>query len=408
MIKEIGFKLLALALFLRILVSVFLFHPDIKTINFQVSFLKQGVVNIYPYLIENRATLPLKEEFVYFPLTYFSLGSYHSLVSSLLGENFKHWIFNADSNLVVSDSNFYLYQLALKFPLLFVDFIIGYLIYLYFKGTGKEKDSAILWFFNPFTIFLIYAYSNIDIYTVLLTLLSLLLFKNKKMLFSAVVLGLAISFKLYPLLFVPFFVLSVKDLKEKVMFLVLPVLTFVLTILPFISKAFVNSALLSGLSTRILVPNFSIGSGESVIISIVVISSLFFFGLAKSLNLSLVKYLVIVLFTVFSFAHFHISWILWLTPLLLILYVENKNLRVLIGLWLIVAISIPLLYSDRSMTISLFRTYSLWFDQLPTPFVVLQKVYDPFALMSILHSVLIGISLTLSALLVKTNKDENN
>ncbi len=408
MIKEIGFKLLALALFLRILVSVFLFHPDIKTINFQVSFLKQGVVNIYPYLIENRATLPLKEEFVYFPLTYFSLGSYHSFISSLLGENFKNWIFNADSNLVVSDSNFYLYQLALKFPLLFVDFIIGYLIYLYFKGTGKEKDSAILWFFNPFTIFLIYAYSNIDIYTVLLTLLSLLLFKNKKMLFSAVVLGLAISFKLYPLLFVPFFVLSVKDLKEKVMFLVLPVLTFVLTILPFISKAFVNSALLSGLSTRILVPNFSIGSGESVIISIVVISSLFFFGLAKSLNLSLVKYLVVVLFTVFSFAHFHISWILWLTPLLLILYVENKNLRVLIGLWLIVAISIPLLYSDRSMTISLFRTYSLWFDQLPTPFVVLQKVYDPFALMSILHSVLIGISLTLSALLVKTNKDENN
>lgn len=408
MIKEIGFKLIALAVFLRILVSIFLFHPDIKTINFQVSFLKQGVVNIYPYLIENKATLPLKEEFVYFPLTYFSLGSYNSLVSSLLGESFKTWLFNADSNLVVSDSNLYLYQFAMKFPLLVVDLLIGYLIYLYFKGTGKEKDSIILWLFNPFTIILIYAYSNIDIYAVLLTLVSLLLFKNKKMLFSAIVLGLAISFKLYPLLFVPFFVLSVKELKEKIMFLVLPVLTFILTIVPFISKAFVNSALLSGLSTRILTPNFTIGSGESVIIAIVVISALFFFGLSKNINLNIVKYLVIVLFTVFSFAHYHISWLLWLTPLLLILYIENKNLRVLISLWLMVAISIPLLYSDRSMTISLFRTYSLWFDQLPTPFVVLQKVYDPFALMSILHSVLIGLSLTLSALLVKTNKDENN
>ena len=61
-------KLLVLAIVLRVLVAAFLFHPDIKTFNFQASFLKKGVTDIYSYLIENRKTLPLKEEFVYFLL----------------------------------------------------------------------------------------------------------------------------------------------------------------------------------------------------------------------------------------------------------------------------------------------------------------------------------------------------
>ena len=61
-------KLLLIAVALRLLVSGLLFHPDIKTIAFQTSFLKKGIVNIYPYLINNKVSLPLKEEFVYFRL----------------------------------------------------------------------------------------------------------------------------------------------------------------------------------------------------------------------------------------------------------------------------------------------------------------------------------------------------
>ena len=68
--------LLTLAIVLRLLVAGFIFHPDIKTYNFQASFLKNGVTNIYTYLIENKKTLPLKDDFVYFPLTYFTLGGY--------------------------------------------------------------------------------------------------------------------------------------------------------------------------------------------------------------------------------------------------------------------------------------------------------------------------------------------
>jgi len=63
-------KLLVLAIFLRVLVAAFLFHPDIKTYNYQASFLKKGVFNIYTYLVENKKSLPLKDDFVYFPLTF--------------------------------------------------------------------------------------------------------------------------------------------------------------------------------------------------------------------------------------------------------------------------------------------------------------------------------------------------
>ena len=95
-------KLLVLAVALRLLVSGLLFHPDIKTIAFQTSFLKHGVFNIYPYLINNKISLPLKEEFVYFPLTYFTLGGYQTLIAKVLGNDFDVWLSDAGANSVVN------------------------------------------------------------------------------------------------------------------------------------------------------------------------------------------------------------------------------------------------------------------------------------------------------------------
>jgi hypothetical protein len=406
MIKTVGIKIFVLAIFLRILVSMFLFHPDIKTINFQVSFLKQGITNIYPYLIENRPNLQLKEEFVYFPLTYFLLGSYHTITSTLLGTDFDNWVKNADSYSIVNNSNIFYYLLFLKLPLLFVDILIAYLLYSYFKDQEKKKEATIFWLFNPFTIFLIYAYSNIDIYASLLVFASVMLFKNKKILLSSLFLGFAISFKLYPLLFVPFFFLSTKEIKEKILFLIIPILTFLVSIALFLSKSFVDSALLSGLSTRILTPNFSISTNESVIVSLSLISVLFFTGLSKILKISLLKFLTVTLIIIFSFTHFHISWLLWLAPFFIILVVKYKDLRLLILIWSVITVSIPLLYPDRSMTISLFRTYSTWFDLLPTPYMLVNKFFDINSLQSIIRSILIGLSFVLSINIIKTNEND--
>lgn len=389
-------KLIFLAVVLRLLVSGFLFHPDIKTFNFQSSFLKKGVIDIYSYLVNNKTTLPLKEEFVYFPLTYFSVGGYQTIISSFLGNDFDLWLRDAGANSVVNNPNIFKYLILLKLPLLVMDISIAFLLLKFFKNKNNGEKAFTLWLFNPFTIILIYAFSNIDLYAVLLTLIAFLYIKRDKLLKASVFVGLAASFKLYPLLFVPFLFIKAKTVKEKILSILIPISILLLVIIPFFSKAFVQSALISGLSTRIFSPGFSVGFGESIIVGLFLLSYLFFYGWVFDKKIKLFNYFITLLLIIFSFSHFHISWLLWISPFLVIVAIKKPILKWLIFFWAIIAMSIPLFYQDRSMSISLFRIYSTWYDLLPTPFTVIQKFYDPYNFQSILHSVLAGISVVIS------------
>lgn len=398
-------KLIVLAIVLRLLVSAFLFHPDIKTYNFQASFLKKGVVNIYSYLIANKATLPLKDEFVYFPLTYFILGGYQAITSGILGSGFDSWLADAGANSVVNNPNIFRYLVVLKFPYLVLDIGIAFLLLNYFKDKKKGEKAFIIWLFNPFTILIIYAFSNIDIFSVLLTLIAFLFIKREKLLQASVFLGIASCFKLYPLLFIPFLFLKGKNLKEKLVVSFIPVLIWVIVILPFWSPAFVQSALISGLTTRIFNPGFSIGFNESIIIGLFLLSALFFYNWFFDKKNKLFNYWIIFLFLIFSFSHFHVAWLLWAAPFMVILAIKRSSLSFPIFILSALAIAIPMFYQDRSMTISLFRIYTTWYDLLPTPFVVLQKIYDPYNFMSILHSALAGGALVVGYKIFKEEKE---
>ena len=394
--KKSKIALFVLAIVLRVLVAGLLFHPDIKTYNFQASFLKQGVINIYSYLKENKSTLSLKDEFVYFPLTYFVVGGYQIAASPLLGSGFNAWLNNASSSSVVTNPNIFKYLVVLKLPYLVVDILIAYLLLNYFDDKKKGEKAATIWLFNPFTIILIYAFSNIDLYAVLLTLVAFLFIKKKKLLQAAVFLGLASCFKLYPLLFTPFLMLKGRDLKEKLLVCLIPILILGIVVLPFWSPAFIQSALISGLTTRIFSPGFSIGFNESIIVGLLLLSVLFFYGWLIDGKLKLFNYWIVFLLLIFSFSHFHIVWLLWVAPFIVILVVKKPALSWPLFLWATLAVVIPVFYQDRSMTISLFRTYSTWYDLLPTPFAVLEKFYDPYNFQSILHSLLAGSTLIIA------------
>jgi uncharacterized membrane protein len=394
-------RLLILAIVLRVLVAGLLFHPDIKTYNFQASFMRKGVFNIYSYLVNNKSTLPLKDEFVYFPLTYFTVGIYQIVASPILGSGFNAWLANADSNAIVMDPNIFRYLLVMKLPYLVLDIVIAFLLLHYFTDKTKAKMAFIFWLFNPFTIFLIYAYSNIDIYPVALSLIALLLAEKGRTKSAAVLLGLAAGFKLYPLLFMPFLALTGKNLKDKIFLAAVPILIFVGISLPFLSPAFINSTLISGLTTRILYPNLGIGFNESLIVGILTMVGLFFYSALVDKKMDMVSYWSVLFLVVLSFAHFHIAWLLWVAPFLVILVVRKPQLA-----WTILALSafafvIPLLYEDRFMTVGLLRPYSLYFDLLPTPFAVVQKFFDPYSLQSIFHSALAGVTLVVSYIAIK-------
>lgn len=384
--------LLILAVLIRLLIMPFYFHPDIKTYNFQASFLKQSVLDIYSYLEKNKDNISLKEEFVYFPLTYFFLGGYQILISPILGPNFTDWLFDASAK-SVDTIGIYRYLFLLKLPYLFLDILIGFLLTLFFTSRQQKRKAFIFWLFNPFSIILIYIYSNVDIIPVVLLVLSLYLANRKKFITSSFVLGIAAGFKAFPLLLLPFLIMFGRTSKEKLLILFTALATFTLIIFPFLGQdAFQKSTLISGLTTRIVSPGLNIGFGEMLYPAIIALSALFFYAFMTKKG-EVYKYWLLAFLLIFSSIHFHIQWLLWIAPLLVILFIEKPQF-VKPGLILILLIfTIPLLYQDPYMTVGLFNAVSPLFSSLPTPAAFLQRVYDPYTSSSILHSLLLGGSL---------------
>lgn len=387
-------KLFIVAILLRLLIMPFYFHPDIKTYNFQSSFLKQGVLNIYTYLDNNKEKLPLKEEFVYFPLTYFFLGGYQILASPFLGGNFYNWISDASAS-ATTELGVFRYLFILKIPYLILDIFLGLLLTQFFTSIEDKKKALVYWLFNPISFAVIYIFSNVDIFPVLISLFSLLLFQRKKYYLSFLILGISIGFKAYTILFLPFLLLFIKNRRQQILALGVLISVVSLIIIPFLSGGFIHSAVLSSLTTRLIFPSIGIGFGESLMIGIISLTVLFFVSLSRK-NENTNKcwlYLLVLLLLVFSTIHYHIQWLLWIMPFIVVISVLHSNLFKLIWLWAYLACLIPLLYDDKSMSISLLSAVSPLYNLLPTPFLVASHIYDPYLLQGMIHSLLFGIAL---------------
>lgn len=389
-------RLLTLAILLRVLVMPFYFHPDIKTTYFQTSFLRQGVLNIYTYISNNKSSLPIRDDFTYFPLTYFFLGGYEILAASFLGGDFLKWLFDA-SAYAPAATGVFKYLFVLKLPYLVLDILTGWLLMHFYVSQEAKKKVLSLWLFNPVWIILIYVYSNLDIIPVVITTLSLLLFVKGKNFLPAVLIGVAAGFKAYPLLFLPFMMVYTKNLKQSLITLLSGLATFVLIILPFWSDSFKNQALISGLTSRIFLSGISIGFGEALPLAVILFSVLFFFCLNKrdKKREQILPTLLAELLILFSFIHYHIAWLLWLAPVFTLALINNKSLQNILYFILGIALIIPLLYQDQSMTFGLLRSISPIYNQLPIPFTILQHFYDPYLVQSALQSILAGGSLIL-------------
>ncbi|OGM76311.1 hypothetical protein A2188_00320 [Candidatus Woesebacteria bacterium RIFOXYA1_FULL_43_9] len=375
-------KLILGAIFLRLLVMPFLFHPDIKVYSFQASHLKQGVWNIYE-----------REEFVYQPLTYLFLGSYQTLIQSL-ARGLNNWLADSSGGAITNPS-LYWYLILLKLPILIFDLLVGFLLY---KLMGKK--ALTLWLFNPLTIVLLYVFSNVDIFPLFFVLLSCLFYKKDKNLLSAIALGVGAGFKMYPLLLLPFFLISQKDWRRMIIYLAGALGTFFLILMPFMGPAMLQSSLVSGLSTRIFQGQISLGFGESLYPAVIGLVVIYLLAYLKK-DIPMENWIVILLLTLFSFIHFHIQWLMWGAPFVLMVWLKNEKIKPLLLVAILLAFSIPLMYNDKFMGASLFTPISSLFSLIPTPFAVVQKVFDPYVIQGVLHSALVGITIMLGYKLLK-------
>lgn len=354
------------AILLRFLIMPFFFHPDLKDHHQRVNYLfSQGVLNIYEFLRQDNYTKEHNLDFSYPPMTYFTLGFYQYLISPILGNDFQKWTRDY-SDYRYNTPLIFRYLFCLKFIYLIFELLTGFLIYKLLSNSNKRNMALGLWFFNPVNLYAVSAIGQFDIIPTFLSVLSLFLWNKKKILSSGLSLGLGIAFKTFPLLFLPFFLLSKEKLKNKIVFLLTSLGIYGVTILPFInSKTFQNDVLFSGLSTRIFQLKISVADYQLSIFIILysLIIVLYYFLRSK---MPLYIFITISLLLVFSVTRFHPQWIIWLMPFLTLAYGENRiNLKYL-GLFTVFYFIYFIFFGDRFLTTGLLSPISTIYLEIPS------------------------------------------
>lgn len=351
---------------LRFLVMTFFFHPDLKDIHLRVSFLyTEKVFNIYEYLKKNEFTKINAPDFAYPPVTYFTLGFYQYLISPILGSDFQKW--TRDYSDYRYDTHFiFRYLFSLKIIYLIFELLTGLLIYKLLSNSNKRKLALSLWFFNPINLYAIAAIGQFDIIPTFLSVLSYFLWNKKKVLYAGLSLGTAIAFKTYPLLFLPFYLLTKSDLKNKIIFLSASLGIYGITILPFInSKEFQNDVLFSGLSTSIFQLKIPVADYNLSIFIILYLLLIIMYIFLRS-KIPLYIFFAITLALVFSITRFHPQWIIWLMPFLTLAFGEGKINLKYISLFTISYFIYFIFFGDSFLTTGLLSPISTLYLEIPS------------------------------------------
>lgn len=353
------------AILIRFLIMPLFFHPDLKDINFRVSFLSKKVLNIYSYLKTDALTKISAPDFAYPPLAYFALGSYQFLISPILGEDFFRWVRDY-SDYRYSTPYIFRYLFTLKIIYLVFELLTALLIYKLLTNSSKKKAALSFWFFNPINLYAISAIGQFDIIPTFLCVLSYFLWNEKKALYAGLSLGLAIAFKTYPLLFLPFYLMTKNALKDKIIFSFISTGVYGLTIIPFItSKDFQSDVLFSGLSTRIFQLNFTFLNHQISIFLLLYLLIIIAYYFLRS-KISLYKIILINLLLVFSATRFHPQWIIWLMPFLTLAYAERViNLKYIIAFIFSYFIYF-IFFGDSFLTTGLLSPISTLYSEIPS------------------------------------------
>lgn len=103
-----------------------------------------------------------------------------------------------------------LFNLLVRLPLIASEVFIGLLIYdhvLKFKNENTAHKSFILWFLNPFVIFVSCVFGQFDVLAALMVMLAFLFFLDKKFVLCGLAIGLGALTKLYPLYLLPIYLI---------------------------------------------------------------------------------------------------------------------------------------------------------------------------------------------------------
>jgi len=139
-------------------------------------------------------------DYTYPPLWMIIISSYYAMAGLVVGPH--------DPWLGATDLIFYFF---LKLPLIIASTALALILYGVVKGWTGDSDkarlAAYLWLLNPYVIWSVAVAGMFDVIPALFVLLSIFFLTRGNDTLSAFMLGLGVSSKIYPLLFLPILIL---------------------------------------------------------------------------------------------------------------------------------------------------------------------------------------------------------
>lgn len=405
-------KVFLLGLLIRLLVMPLTGHWDIRGINFAVYNLPfKGITNVY----EVAATGPVdyavnvnfgRDYFIYPPLTYFTLGTFMTILKPLYGGEFVNWIEGYGNNLlsVITHPHVWRYLFLMKIPYLFFDILL-LMFLLKFFSSNKERDLALkYWWLNPIVIYLPYIWGQFDIIPTAIMLAGVYFGTKGHSYKSALLFGLAASFKSYPLILLPFLsVVLGKNIWHMIKLFFVGLTPFLVSTFPFWSHEFFRKTVLfSWQSQKMLDFLWAIGGDDGIypfIIGYALILMWTIYGL-RGQKSALITPIVMTLTWYYATTNFHQQWFIWVLPYLVILAVKDIKLR-LLGLGVVGLFFLRLIEIQANVTNELFIWLAPAFDDLPKSRYLVGLAYDIHKFRNLVNSFFVAVSLFLSAYLIK-------
>lgn len=357
------FWIFFLAFLIRIVIAFSTYHPDVRIVNFTSAVILRGFgFNIY----DNQSIKSLEKPDD-LPLQYWIRIPLEIIFRPLINQDIEDK-FLLDTESLLGDINLNYHLLIIKLPLIIFDLSLGYLIYYMLPINFKNK-GAILWLFNPLVLWTNAGIGQVDVLpTFFLTFALFFLFKERREL-SIISLGVGGALKSFPFLIAPLILLQAKSFRNFFFLSILLILPLVISVAPYLfSSNFRSFGLFSPQLDKILYSKISLSGGEAIyiVLAILIILFLFYRNLIKSSKIDpnlFLKFSTISLLSILAFTHFHIQWIIWVIPFLIILFIRNNDKLergVLFALYF--SVLLMLFLFESSLTIKLFSPLFPWFN----------------------------------------------
>lgn len=402
--KKFFLKWLLIGLVLRLVLMPFTVHPDIHAFDLGAYLISQKGewLTFYDFLSRLEPSHLLvkiygPDLFIYPPLAYFVPGVFMFFLGPLYNFSFNN-LFLLDMEATYQTLELFKTLFLLKMPYLLFDFLLAFLLYRLF--TGKKGEMAFkLWLVNPLTLYATFSMGQIDILPTLMVVAALFLAtKNKKEL-SVLMLGIGGAFKLFPLLFLPIFVLVLeRKLWQRTKLFLIGLAPYLIVIAPylFFSPIYRQSALLASQTEKMFYMRLPLSGAEYLsIFALGYFLLLFFADRWRKREEILWKLGLVLMLLFFSVTHFHPQWFLWLTPFLIWLIVTRGkkylgHLIILFGCYLAL-----LFFFEPSLHFGLFTPLAPSLKNVGSLNNLLAGITNVFTIKSLLRSLLAATSLIL-------------